>query len=65
MDDAENAKPIKFQDDLTNPVEIPGVDTAQQTIEINDLDISLYSLPTLTYFEVDLLSWSTRWHPNS
>jgi hypothetical protein len=24
-----------------------------------------YSLPTLTYFEVDLLSWSARWHPDS
>ncbi len=24
-----------------------------------------YSLPTLTYFEVDLSSWSTRWYPNS
>jgi hypothetical protein len=24
-----------------------------------------YSLPTSTYFEVDLLSWSARWHPDS
>ncbi len=38
--DAENAEPIKFQADLTSPVEIPGVDTAQQMIEINDLDLS-------------------------
>jgi hypothetical protein len=22
------------------------------------------SLPTLTYFEVDLSSWSARWHPD-
>jgi hypothetical protein len=41
VDDAENAKPIRFQADLTSPVEIPGKDTAQQMIEINDLNISL------------------------
>jgi hypothetical protein len=39
--DAENAEPIEFQADLTSSVEIPGVDTAQQTNEINDLDLSL------------------------
>ncbi len=39
--DAENAEPIEFQADLMSSVEIPGVDTAQQTIEINDLDLSL------------------------
>jgi hypothetical protein len=38
VNDVENDEPIKFQADLTSPVEIPGVDTAQQTIEINDLD---------------------------
>jgi hypothetical protein len=46
--DAENAEPIKFQaDDSTSPVEIPGVDTAQQTIEINDLGVSLPPEPAL------------------
>ena len=47
VDDAENAEPIKFQADLTSPVEIPGVDTAQQTIEINDLDLSPPQEPAL------------------
>ncbi len=47
VDDAENDEPIKFQADLTSPVEIPGVDTAQQTIEINDLDLSLPQEPDL------------------
>ncbi len=47
VDDAENAEPIKFQADLTNPVEIPGVDTAQQTIEINDLNLSPPQEPAL------------------
>jgi hypothetical protein len=47
VDDAENGEPIKFQADLTSPVEIPGVDTAQQTIEINDLDLSLPQEPAL------------------
>ncbi len=46
--DAENAEPIEFQaDDLTSPVEIPGVDTAQQTIEIHDPDISPPPEPAL------------------
>ncbi len=40
VDDAENAEPINFQADLTSPVGIPGVDTAQRTIEINGLDLS-------------------------
>ncbi len=47
VNDAENAEPIKFQADLTSPVEIPGVDTAQQTIEINDLDLSPPQEPAL------------------
>jgi hypothetical protein len=47
VDDAENAEPIKFQADLTSPVEIPGVDTAQQTIKINDLDLSPQQEPAL------------------
>jgi hypothetical protein len=47
VDDAENDEPIKFQADLTSPVEILGVDTAQQTIEINDLDLSLPQQPAL------------------
>jgi hypothetical protein len=47
VDDAENAEPIKFQADLTSPVEIPGVDTAQQTIEIHDLNLSLPQEPSL------------------
>jgi hypothetical protein len=47
VDDAENAEPIKFQADLTSPVEIPGVDTAQQTIKINDLDLSPPQEPAL------------------
>ena len=47
VDDAENGEPIKFQADLTSPVEIPGVDTAQQTIEIDDLDLSLPQEPAL------------------
>ncbi len=47
VDDAENAEHIKFKADLMNPVEIPGVDTAQQTIEINDLDLSLPQEPAL------------------
>ncbi len=38
--DGENAESIKFQADSMRPVEIPGVDTAKQTIEINDLDSS-------------------------
>jgi hypothetical protein len=46
--DAENAKPIGFQaDDSTSPVEIPGVDTAQQTIKISDLDFSPPPEPAL------------------
>jgi hypothetical protein len=45
--DAENAEPIKFQADLTSSVEIPGVGTAQQTIEINDLDLSPPQEPAL------------------
>jgi hypothetical protein len=46
--DAENAEPIEFQaNNLTSPVEIPGVDTEQQTIEINDLYISLPPEPAL------------------
>ncbi len=32
---------------MTNPVEIPGVDTAQQTIEMNDLDLSPPQKPAL------------------
>jgi hypothetical protein len=47
VDYAENAEPIKFQADLTSPVEILGVDTAQQTIEINDLDLSPPQEPAL------------------
>ncbi len=47
VDDAENAEPIKFQADLTSPVEIPGVDTAQQTIEINDVNLSPPQEPAL------------------
>jgi hypothetical protein len=47
VDDAENAEPIKFQADLMSPVEIPGVDTAQQTIEVNDLDLSPPQEPAL------------------
>jgi hypothetical protein len=47
VDDVENAEPIKFQADLTSPVEIPGVDTAQQTIEFNDLDLSPPQEPAL------------------
>jgi hypothetical protein len=45
--DAENAEPIEFQADLTSSVEIPGVNTAQQRIEINDLDLSLPQEPAL------------------
>ena len=46
--DTENAEPIEFQaDDSTSPVEIPGVDTAQQTIEINDLNLSPPQEPAL------------------
>jgi hypothetical protein len=45
--DAENAEPIKFQADLTSSVETPGVDTAQQTIEIKDLNLSLPQEPSL------------------
>jgi hypothetical protein len=46
--DTENAEPIEFQaNDQTSPVEIPRVDTAQQTIEINDLDLSLPPEPAL------------------
>ncbi len=47
VDDAENAEPIKFQADLMSPVEIPGGDTAQQTIEINDLNLSPPQEPAL------------------
>jgi hypothetical protein len=47
VDDAENAEPIKFQAVLTSPDESPGVDTAQQTIEINDLDLSPPQEPAL------------------
>ncbi len=46
--DVENAEPIEFQaDNLTSPAEIPGVDTAQQTIEVNDLDVSPPPEPAL------------------
>jgi hypothetical protein len=47
--DAENAEPTEFQanDSTTIPVEIPGVDTAQQTIEIHDLDVSPPPEPAL------------------
>ncbi len=46
--DAENAEPIEFQaNDSTSPVKIPGVDTAQQTIEINDLNLSPPPEPAL------------------
>ncbi len=46
--DTENAEPIEFQaDDSMSPVEIPGVDTAQQTIEINDLNVSPPPEPAL------------------
>jgi hypothetical protein len=45
--DEENAEPIKFQADLTSSVEIPGVGTAQQMIEINDLNLSLPQEPAL------------------
>jgi hypothetical protein len=46
--DAENAEPIELQaDDSTSPVEIPGVDTTQQTIQINDLDLSPPPEPAL------------------
>ncbi len=47
VDDAENDEPIKFQADLMSHVEIPGVDTAQQTIQINDLDLSPPQEPAL------------------
>jgi hypothetical protein len=45
--DAENAELIEFQADLTSSVEIPGVDTALQTIEINDLGLSPPQEPAL------------------
>ncbi len=45
--DAENAESIESQADLTSSVEIPGVDTAQQTIEINDLNLSPPQEPAL------------------
>ncbi len=46
--DAENAEPIEFQaNDLMSPVEIPGVDTVQQMIEINDLNVSPPPEPAL------------------
>jgi hypothetical protein len=45
--DAENAEPIKFQADLTSSVKIPEMDTAQQTIEIDDLDLSPPQEPAL------------------
>lgn len=39
--DMEYAEPIESQtDDSMNPIEIPGVDSAHQMIEINDLDVS-------------------------
>jgi hypothetical protein len=47
VDDVENAEPIKFQADSTSSVGIPGVDTAQQRIEINDLNLSLPQEPAL------------------
>jgi hypothetical protein len=47
VDDAENAEPFKFQADLTSPVEIPGVDTAQKTIEINNFNLSPPQEPAL------------------
>jgi hypothetical protein len=46
--DTENAEPIEFQaDDLISPVEIPRVDTAQQTIEIDYLNVSPPPEPAL------------------
>jgi hypothetical protein len=47
VDYVENAEPIKSQADLMSPVEIPGVDTAQQMIEINDLNLSPPQEPAL------------------
>ncbi len=39
--DMEDVEPIEFQaNDLMSPAEIPGVDATQQTIEINDLNVS-------------------------
>ena len=44
----EDVEPIEFQaDNSMSPVEISGVDTAQQTIEINDLDVSPPPEPAL------------------
>jgi hypothetical protein len=46
--DMEYAEPIESQtDDLMNPVEIPGVGLAHQTIEINDLEVSPPPEPAL------------------
>jgi hypothetical protein len=46
--DMEDVEPIEFQaDNSMSPAEIPGVDTTQQTIEINDLDESLPPEPAL------------------
>jgi hypothetical protein len=44
----ENAELIEFQaNDSMSPLEIPGVDTVQQMIEINDLDLFLPPEPAL------------------
>ncbi len=44
----EDVEPIEFQaDNSMSPSEIPRVDATQQTIEINDLDVSLPSEPAL------------------
>jgi len=46
--DMEYAEPIESQtDDSMNPIEIPGVDLAHQTIEINDLEVSPPPEPAL------------------
>jgi hypothetical protein len=46
--DMEDVEPIEFQaNNSMSPAEIPGVDTTQQTIEINDLDVSLPPEPAL------------------
>jgi hypothetical protein len=46
--DMEDVEPIEFQaNNSMSPVEIPGVDTAQQMIEINDLDVSPPPEPAL------------------
>ncbi len=46
--DIKYTEPIESQtNDSMNPVEIPGVDLAHQTIERNDLDVSLPPEPAL------------------